>query len=108
MKQMTFTKLLSERIGVEKLNRASEMLRTIAHPQRLAILDALGNGGRMCNGELQALLGIEQAILSQHLSLLRDKGLLSSEKEGKFSFWNIKHPEFMKVIGDLETCCGHL
>ena len=108
MKQSSTTKLLGERIGAEKLGRASEMLRTVAHPQRLAIMDALGTEGRLCNGELQALLDIEQAILSQHLSLLRDKGLVSCAKEGKYSFWSIKHPEFMKIVADLENCCGHL
>lgn len=99
---------LDERLGAEKLNRASELLRAAAHPQRLAILDALGQGKRLCNRELQALLGIEQAILSQHLTLMRDRGLLRCEKEGKYTFWSLERPEFMKIVGCLETCCERL
>jgi DNA-binding transcriptional ArsR family regulator len=100
--------LLSDRIGPEKLHRASELLKVVAHPQRLAIVDALGTSGRMCNGELQNLLGIEQAMLSQHLNLLRDKGLLACAKEGKYSYWSIKQPGFIKIIADLESCCDHI
>ena len=99
---------LDERIGTDKLVRASEMLRVAAHPQRLAILDLLGSKRRLCVSDLTDLLGIEQAILSQHLTLMRDKGLLGVEKEGKYSFYFLKQPGFLKIIKDLENCCEHL
>lgn len=99
---------LDERIGTEKLVRASEMLKVAAHPQRLAILDLLGGKKRMCVSDLMAVLGIEQAILSQHLTLMRDKGLLGVEREGKYSFYYLEQPGFLKIIRDLENCCEHL
>ena len=51
---------------------------------------------------------VEQAILSQHLTLMRDKGLLGVEKEGKYSFYYLEQPGFLKIIKDLENCCEHL
>ncbi len=99
---------LDERIGSEKLVRASELLKVAAHPQRLAILDLLGGKKRMCVNDLVEVLGIEQAILSQHLTLMRDKGLLSVEKEGKYSFYYLEQPGFLKIIKDLENCCDNL
>ena len=99
---------LDERIGTEKLVRASEMLKVAAHPQRLAILDLLGGKRRMCVSDLVGALGIEQAILSQHLTLMRDKGLLGVEKVGKYSFYFLQQPGFLKIIKDLENCCEHL
>ena len=99
---------LDERVGNEKLVRASEMLRAAAHPQRLAILDLLGSKRRLCVNDLTDLLGVEQAIISQHLTLLRDKGVLEVEKEGKYSYYRLKHPGFLKIIKDLESCCGNL
>lgn len=108
MAHHTEIETLDERLGAEKLNRASELLRAAAHPQRLAILDALGQETRLCNRELQSLLGIEQAILSQHLTLMRDRGLLRCEKEGKYTFWRLERPEFLKIVGCLETCCERL
>ncbi|MBK7553258.1 MAG: helix-turn-helix transcriptional regulator [Flavobacteriales bacterium] len=99
---------LDERIGTEKLVRASELLKVAAHPQRLAILDLLGGKKRMCVSDLVEVLGIEQAILSQHLTLMRDKGLLGVEKEGKYSFYYLEQPGFLKIIKDLENCCDKL
>lgn len=99
---------LDERIGNEKLVRASELLKVAAHPQRLAILDMLGSKRRLCVSDLSDLLGIEQAILSQHLTLMRDKGLLGVEKEGKYSFYHLQQPGFLKIIKDLENCCENL
>jgi len=99
---------LDERIGTEKLLRASELLKVVAHPQRLAILDLLGGKRRLCVSEITDLLGIEQAIVSQHLTLMRDKGLLEVEKEGKYSFYHLKQVGFLKIIKDLESCCEHL
>jgi DNA-binding transcriptional ArsR family regulator len=99
---------LDERIGTEKLVRASELLKVAAHPQRLAILDLLGGKKRMCVSDLMEVLGIEQAILSQHLTLMRDKGLLGVEKEGKYSFYHLEQPGFLKIIKDLENCCDKL
>ena len=102
------TLTLEERVGTGKLVRASELLRVAAHPQRLAILDLLGREKRLCVLELRERLGIEQAILSQHLTLMRDKGLVDFEKEGRFSFYFLARPEFMKIIRDIETCCDKL
>lgn len=99
---------LDERIGSQKLVRASELLKVVAHPQRLAIVDLLGGKRRMCVNDLVEALGIEQAILSQHLTLMRDKGLLGVEKEGKYSYYRITQPGFLKIIRDLENCCEHL
>ena len=99
---------LDERLGLDKLIRASEMLKVAAHPQRLAILDLLGTRRRLCVSDLTDLLGIEQAILSQHLTLMRDKGLLGVQKEGKYSFYHLEQPGFLKIIKDLENCCDKL
>ena len=99
---------LNDRIGTEKLVRASDMLRVAAHPQRLAILDLLGTRRRLCVSDLTDLLGIEQGLLSQHLTLMRDKGLLGVQKEGKYSFYHLEQPGFLKIIKDLEGCCEHL
>jgi DNA-binding transcriptional ArsR family regulator len=99
---------LDERVGTDKLHRASEMLKVAAHPQRLAILDLLGRNERLCVSDLVDLLGIEQAILSQHLTLMRDKGMVDYVKEGKYSFYFLERPEFMRIIRCVEESCNTL
>lgn len=108
MNEHMATSTLDERVGSDKLTKASELLRAAAHPQRLAILDLLGHHERLCNREIQEILGMEQAILSQHLTLMRDKGLLEFEKEGKFTYWQLRRPEFLKIVHCLENCCPNL
>ena len=108
MNEHMATSTLDERVGSDKLTKACELLRAAAHPQRLAILDLLGHHERLCNREIQEMLGLEQAILSQHLTLMRDKGLLEFEKEGKFTFWQLRRPEFLKIVHCLENCCPNL
>lgn len=98
-------KTLIERISSEKLNRASEMLKTMAHPVRLAILDLIKNNSKLSNTEIQNKLNIEQPILSQHLTLMRDKGIIDFEKSGKFSYYYMVQNDFIKIIDCVENCC---
>ena len=58
------------------------MLKVIAHPVRLAIVDLLIENERMTILELQEALSLEQAIASQHITLMEDKGVIISEKVG--------------------------
>lgn len=104
----TMEATLNERVGTDKLVRVSEMLKVAAHPQRLAILDLLGGRRKLCVSDLVEALGIEQAILSQHLTLMRDKGLLQVERAGKYSYYRVAQPGFLKVIKGLENCCEQL
>jgi ArsR family transcriptional regulator len=104
----TTLETLEERIGSIKLHRASELLRSAAHPQRLAILDVLGQHDCLCNRDMQEALGIDQAILSQQLTLMRDKGLIDCERKGKFTFWRLKDRNFVKIVNCLEASCETL
>jgi DNA-binding transcriptional ArsR family regulator len=108
MTSITLEETLEERVGHERLQRASEMLRAAAHPQRLAILDTLGKHERLCNRQLQSALQLEQAILSQHLTLMRDKGLLQCEREGKYTFWSLRAPGMLRIVDCLENCCNSI
>jgi DNA-binding transcriptional ArsR family regulator len=101
-------KTLIERTSSEKLNRAAEMLKTMAHPVRLAIIDLIKNNSKMSNTDIQNKLKLEQPILSQHLTLMRDKGIIDFEKSGKYSFYYLKQNEFMKIIDCVENCCEKL
>lgn len=98
-------KVLTERIAMDQLLKASEMLKVAAHPQRLAILDLLCSGKRYNNSEIQELLDIDQATLSHHLTLMRNKGLLDMEREGKFAHYYIVYEDFQRIIACLENCC---
>ena len=100
--------VLSERVTADKLIFASNMLKVIAHPVRLAIVDALCHQKKMSVMEIQEKLNLDQPIASQHLTLMQDKGVLVSEKLGRNRFFKLKYPDMLKIINCLEKCCNKL
>jgi DNA-binding transcriptional ArsR family regulator len=59
----------------------AEFFKTLAHPMRIRILDALREG-ELSVAELQERLGAEQSTVSQHLAALRSKELVNWQREG--------------------------
>lgn len=68
--------------------RAAELFHALSDETRLAILDML-QGGERCVCELQADLDAAQSRLSFHLKVLRDAGLVTDRKEGRWSYYTI-------------------
>lgn len=91
-------------LNVEKLEKVSNMLKAIAHPMRIAILNLLENEPRMTVSDIHKKLGIEQASTSHHLGILKDKGILVSKRDGKYSYYSLKHENFAKVIEGVGNC----
>jgi DNA-binding transcriptional ArsR family regulator len=98
--------LLTERIEADKILSAVNMLKVIAHPVRLAIVDLLTINERMTVLEIQEALHLEQAITSQHLTLMEDKGVLDSEKVGRNKYVSLRFPKMKSIVICLENCCN--
>jgi DNA-binding transcriptional ArsR family regulator len=98
--------VLNDRISPDKLLSAVNMLKVIAHPTRLAIVDLLATEERLTVLEIQERLNIEQAVASQHLTLMQDKGVLISEKIGRNKFVSLKYPKMMNIVECIEGCCN--
>jgi ArsR family transcriptional regulator len=84
-------------IDQDKIERAAEVLKTVAHPVRLRIVELLESGERSVN-ELKELLGVTQPLTSQHLSHMRMRGVLGSRREGALVYYSIANPDVVKVI----------
>ncbi|MCL3780206.1 transcriptional regulator [Prolixibacteraceae bacterium JC049] len=91
-------------LDMEKFEMAANMLKAIAHPMRLAVLGYLEGGKRLTVTELHQLLGIEQASTSHHLGILKDKGVLCSKREGKNTFYFLKHERLSQIVECIEKC----
>lgn len=87
-----------------KLYRASEMLKAIAHPIRLAIVQLLENNQRKSVTEIHETLKIEQAVASHHLSILKNKGVVSMDKEGKHCYYYLKHQRLAEIVVCVNKC----
>jgi len=85
------------RIDQQRLERAAEVLKTVAHPVRLRIVELL-EGGQKSVTELKELLGVTQPLTSQHLSQMRMRGVLGSRRDGAQVYYSIANPDVVKVI----------
>lgn len=91
-------------LTVEQLEKAANMLKAIAHPMRIAILNQLENGKRLSVTQIHEALNIEQSTASHHLGILRDKDVLMAKREGKNTFYSIKHERLNTLIDCISTC----
>lgn len=81
---------------------ASRYLKTLAHEGRLMILCHLGSGEKSV-GELEELLSMRQAAVSQMLARLRDDGLVTTRREGKTIYYSLADEKTAELIGMLYT-----
>ena len=98
--------VLTDRIQADKLLFAVNMLKVIAHPVRIAIVDLLTENNRMTVLEIQKELQLEQAIASQQITLMEDKGVLISEKVGRNKYVSLRFPMMKNIVHCLENCCN--
>ena len=84
------------------MTEAAELLRSLASPQRLAIMALLLDGERAVS-EVEAELGIRQPSLSQHLGSLREAGLIAGRREAKAVFYRVSDPRAAAVVEALQA-----
>jgi ArsR family transcriptional regulator len=72
------------------------LCQTLANPVRLRILASLRDGEKSVN-ELARKLGVPQANISQHLSVLRERNVLSTRREGVSIYYRIAYPKIVKA-----------
>jgi DNA-binding transcriptional ArsR family regulator len=92
------------KINKDKLEKAAYILKTVAHPTRLAIVDLLSLHPRLGVTEIAAILDVEQSLLSHHLITMKLKGILKSEKEGQSVYYVLKERDVTKLIACIEHC----
>ena len=91
-------------LNPEEVERAANMIKAISHPMRLAILGYLGDDKQMSVTEIHNLLNIEQSTASHHLGILKDKGILASERKGKNTLYYLKRKNLSTLIRCISEC----
>jgi len=80
----------------------ASIFQALAHPTRIAIIEILG-AGELSAGVLIDKLGMEQANVSQHLAILRNKQLVSNRKVGNQVFYSVRDPLIIDVLALMKT-----
>jgi DNA-binding transcriptional ArsR family regulator len=83
--------------NISSIDQITTLLQIIGQPARLQILLAIGEG-EVCVCHLEAMLGLRQAHLSQHLMALREAGLVTDRRESRFIFYRLADPRLLDVL----------
>ncbi len=81
----------------EDIDRASRSLKAMSHPLRLKILCTLGDQ-EVSVQDIVERVGTSQSNISQHLAILRDKGILSSRKDANRVFYKVVDSRTLQLI----------
>jgi ArsR family transcriptional regulator len=80
-----------DRKSHRRLEAQARVMKALAHPTRLFIVQELSRGPR-CVCELTAMVGADISTVSRHLALLKGSGIISAERRGKSIFYDLRMP----------------
>jgi len=86
--------------------RVAYVLKAVAHPVRLRIVELLEHQ-EMCVGDIVAALGVKQAVTSQHLNMMRAKDVLSCRRDGAKVYYTIKNKNVVKLLYCIYNSCDN-
>ncbi len=89
---------------VEKLERIAFILKTVAHPMRLAIVHLLEQHPVLSVSQICNMLGSEQSLTSHHLQNMKLKGILRVKRDGRSMLYSLKEKDVSLIIECLENC----
>ncbi len=86
----------------ELYEHRARIIKAMAHPSRLAMVDALARGER-CVCELQQVVGTDMSTVSKHLALLKAAGIVADRKEGLQVFYRLQVPCVLDFLGCVDA-----
>lgn len=97
MAQLQSVEVVGAQLRQELEELSGSMCKALSDPKRLMVLYTLAN--RKCTvGELSRLLSAPQSNTSQHLAVLRERGLVEAERNGNTVLYSLRHPKVLEAI----------
>ncbi|PPJ45327.1 ArsR family transcriptional regulator [Rhizobium sp. KAs_5_22] len=91
---------------MSKARAASTLLKALSHETRLLILCILSQGEKTV-GEIESILGLQQAVVSQQLARLRLERIVTTRRDGRLIYYNITDPSLTALVSVLyDMYCG--
>jgi len=92
--------------SIEYFEMHAEVCKTFGHPKRLMIISVLLDK-ELSVTEIANRTQIDISNLSQHLHILRNKGILASRREGTRIYYRLAHPNIKKALDLMSTFLDH-
>lgn len=88
------------------VNRAARMLKVMAHPDRIRMVELLVERKILSVGEIQKELGLTQSMTSQHLAALRSVGVAAAQKNGNVCHYRVVNRNVLKLLDCVKNCAA--
>ena len=88
----------------ETAEHVAQVLKALAHPVRLQIVDALESGEK-CVSDIVEAVGGKQSITSQQLNMMKDKGVLSCRRNRSKVFYRIENENVIRLLSCIYDHC---
>ena len=82
--------------------RRSKVIKAMAHPSRLAMIDELSKGEK-CVCDLQKIVGADITTVSKHLALMKRAGLVEDRREGLWIYYRLKVPCILRFFDCIDA-----
>jgi DNA-binding transcriptional ArsR family regulator len=92
-------------LNPQLVRQASEVLRCIAHADRLRVVECL-EGKSLSVSEIIRALGLDQVAVSKHLAVLKKGGIVKSKVQANYRYYSIAFPGVLKILECMRQCGG--
>lgn len=90
-------------IEPNKLKQASDVLRALAHPIRLDIVQFIDTQKITNVNKIYSNLKLEQSITSQHLKILRQANLVKTQRDGKYIYYSLNYQKINSDVNSIKA-----
>jgi ArsR family transcriptional regulator len=98
--------MIKEGLDRIRLQKASEVLRALAHPLRLRIMQFIDENKSVNVNRIYKNLDLEQSITSQHLRILRNTNIVNTRREGKYIHYEINYSKLGSNVKSIRHFMG--
>jgi DNA-binding transcriptional ArsR family regulator len=102
---MIYNIFMPANISQEAPATLAEIFRLLGQPVRIQILLTLAKE-EACVCHIEACLGVRQAVISQHLMILRDAGLVEANRNGRNIFYRVVNPDLFDAVFQVAIIAG--
>ena len=90
-----------------KYEARAKIIKAMAHPTRLFIVDELARTGERCVCELTEMVGVDMSTVSRHLAMLKNVGIIEDEKRGSQVYYSLRcrcATDFFECVESVMKC----
>ena len=87
---------------MEKIMATAKLLKALSEERRLEIIDLLACSGKLCVCDITEVLGLSQPNISHHLKILKEAGLITANKQGRWVHYSLNHDKLEELQESLD------